>query len=244
MSLLNTRDLNHVDAHQGARRHFLSAVAVHFWFKCLGTTGFTFVFFAAYLYLLRHPAFPVTIIPVTSLDRLIGIQPLALPLYLSLWLYVSLPPSLMMTRRAITEYGLWIGSLCLSGLLIFYFWPTSIPAFNIDWARYPGMAFLKGLDATGNACPSLHVATAVFSCFWLNQQLRSHGLGLRWIGLNVGWCAGIVYSTMATKQHVALDAIAGIGLALIFAWACSWAMQARKGNAGRFWIGYRAPEPE
>ena len=242
---MNTRYLSHADAHRDAGRYFLSVVTVHFWFKCLGTTGFTFAFFAAYVFLLKHPAFPVTIIPATALDRLIGIQPLALPLYLSLWLYVSLPPELMLTRRAITGYGLWIGSLCLSGLLIFYFWPTAIPAFHIDWARYPGMAFLKDADAAGNACPSLHVATAVFSCFWLNQQLRSHGFGLRWIVLNVGWCTGIVYSTMATKQHVALDALAGIGLALIFAWTCNRAMQARKENAGgRFWIGYRVAEPE
>jgi hypothetical protein len=242
---MSTRYSNQASAPQDARRYFQSVVTVHFWFKCFGTMGFTFVFFAAYVFLLNHPAFPVTLIPITSLDRMIGIEPLALPLYLSLWLYVSLPPMLMMTRRALTEYGLWIGALCLSGLAIFYFWPTAIPASHVDWARYPGMAFLKGVDAAGNACPSLHVATAVFSCFWLNQQLRSHGLGLRWIILNVSWCTGIVYSTMATKQHMALDVFAGIGLALIFAWACNWARQTRKGNAGsRFWIGYGAAEPD
>lgn len=233
------------DSHRDTGHHLLSVVTRHFWFKCFGTMGFTFVFFAAYVFLLKHPAFPVTIIPVTALDRQIGVEPFALPLYLSLWLYVSLPPMLMMSRQTIAEYGIWIGGLCLTGLLIFYFWPSAVPPANVDWARYPGMAFLKGVDAAGNACPSLHVATAVFSCFWLNQQLRSHGLASRWLVLNAGWCAGIVYSTMATKQHLALDVLGGIGLAVLFAWACGRAMQARKAQpSGQHWIGYRAVEAE
>ena len=121
----------------------LSFVTAQFWFKCFGTTGFTVVFILAYVFLLKHPAYPVTIIPATALDRLIGVEPLALPLYLSLWLYVSLPPMLMTTRQAIVEYGMWIGGLCIVALTIFYFWPSAIPPAHIDWARYPGMAFLK-----------------------------------------------------------------------------------------------------
>jgi membrane-associated phospholipid phosphatase len=215
-----------------------SVVTAHFWFKSLGTMGFTFVFFAAYLFLLKHPAFPVTLIPATALDRLIGVQPLALPLYLSLWVYLSLPPLLMTTRLAVTEYGTWIGALCLTALAIFYFWPSAVPPADIDWARYPGMAFLKGVDAAGNACPSLHVATAVFAGFWLNQQLRAYGLGSKLRALNLLWCTGIVYSTMATKQHMALDVAGGIGLALVFAWACQWRADARSRAVDvQCWIG-------
>lgn len=179
--------------------------------------GFILVFFSAYFYLLKNPATAVTIMPVTALDQLVGFAPLALPIYLSLWIYVSLPPMLMLTRRDIIDYGIWIGGLCLVALVIFYFWPSAVPPANIAWENYPGVAFLKNLDAAGNACPSLHVATAVFSAFWLHWLLPSVGLGHTSRLLNACWCVAIAYSTMATKQHVAVDVVTGAALGMLFA---------------------------
>jgi membrane-associated phospholipid phosphatase len=202
---------------QQERIRIVPRIMVHFWFKCFGTMGFTLAFFGAYIYLLKNPAVPVTTMPITAIDRFVTFEPLALPIYLTLWLYVSLPPMLMQTRRELIEYGVWIGSLCLVGLGIFYLWPTAVPPANIDWAKYPGVAFLKGVDAAGNACPSLHVAASVFSAFWINWLLPSAGLG-RWSRLLITlWCAAIVYSTLATKQHVAVDVIAGGVLGVMFA---------------------------
>ncbi len=200
------------------RKGLLQAFLTHFWFKSLGTTAFMAAFFTAYLYLLRHPAVPATIMPTTIVDDLVGFDPLALPFYLSLWPYVSLPPMLMLTRREIIGYGAWIGSLSLLGLSIFYFWPSAVPPANIDWAQYPGMAFLKGVDAAGNACPSMHVATAVFSSFWLHGQLPRLGLGSRARLANIAWCMAIAYSTLATKQHVAIDVLTGAVLGFLVAW--------------------------
>ena len=196
----------------------LSTVMTHFWFKCFGTMGFILAFFLAYIYLLKNPVFPVAIMPVMEVDRLVGFEPLALPAYLSLWTYVSLPPMLMLTRREVIEYGGWIGSLCLVALAIFYFWPSAVPPANIDWAKYPGVGFLKGVDAAGNACPSLHVATAVFSAFWLHWRLSSVGLGSGSRLFSACWCVAIVYSTMATKQHVAVDVVTGVALGGVVAW--------------------------
>jgi membrane-associated phospholipid phosphatase len=147
--------------------------------------------------------------PLTMLDVAIGFKPATLFLYVSLWLYVTLPPGLQATRSALLYYGMAIGLLCLAGLTCFLFWPTAVPAANIDWQQSFGFSMLKGVDAAGNACPSLHVATAVFSAMWLNRVLfevsapRSLRL-FNWI-----WCVGIVYSTLATKQHVAIDMVAG-----------------------------------
>jgi membrane-associated phospholipid phosphatase len=186
-----------------------SRIFRHFWFKCLGTTAFISCFFAAYLLLLKHPVGLVTTVPLTPLDHWIAFEPLALPVYLSLWAYISLPAALMLTRWDVFDYGLRIAVLCLSGLGVFYVWPNAVPPAHIDWDRYPGMAFLKGVDAAGNACPSLHVATAVFAAFWLHWMLPSLGLGSRARWFNAAWCAAIAYSTMATKQHVAIDVVAG-----------------------------------
>ncbi|MHB8623353.1 MAG: phosphatase PAP2 family protein [Sulfuricaulis sp.] len=193
-------------------------IFIHFWFKCLGTISFTSAFFMVYLYLLKNPAVPVTTMPTSVVDDFIRFEPWALPFYLSLWVYVSLPPMLMPTRREIISYGVWIGGLSLAALSIFYFWPSAVPPAHIDWAQYPGMAFLKGIDASGNACPSLHVATAVFSCYWLHWQLRALGLGRKMRLLNIAWCAAITYSTLATKQHVAIDVVTGVLLGIAVAW--------------------------
>jgi len=209
--------LNHGEQREGIRR-IVSRILQHFWFKCFGTMGFTLTFFAAYIYLLKNPATTVTTMPITEIDQFVTFAPMALPIYLTLWLYVSLPPMLMQTRREILNYGVWIGSLCLGGLAIFYIWPTAVPPANIDWAKYPGVDFLKGVDAAGNACPSLHVAAAVFSAFWINRLLPSVGLGRRSRLFITLWCAAIAYSTLATKQHVAVDVIAGGALGVVFAW--------------------------
>ena len=183
--------------------------------KAMGTTGAIAVFFLFYLYLLKNPVFPVTEMPLTALDRMIGFQPLALVIYVSLWVYVGLPPALIETRRQLFNYGWAVGALCLVGLVIFLVWPTAVPPSGLDWDRYPGFAFLKNMDGTGNAFPSLHVATAVYSAIWLGRLLRDMGQGpliriLSWI-----WCIGIVYSALATKQHVAVDALAGAVLGMM-----------------------------
>ena len=199
-------------------RQAATALARHGYFKGIGTTLFMSLFFVAYFYLLKQPAYPATVMPITFVDRLIGFQPLAFPLYISLWVYVCLPLALMMTRREVVGYALAMAATCLAGLFVFYFWPTVVPSPNINWAQYPNMDFLKKIDAAGNACPSLHVATAIFSGIWLHHLLRRFGAP-QWILLfNWIWCIGIVYSTMATLQHVAVDVLAGLALGVVAAY--------------------------
>jgi len=189
-----------------------AAATRHVMMKSLGTMLFIGVFFVAYFYLLKHPAYPTTTMPFTWVDRMIPFQPLTLPLYFSLWLYVSLPPVLLVTRRELYGYGLVMAATCLTGLVFFYFWPTVVPVANIDWAHYPNVNFLKDLDASGNACPSLHVTTAIFSGICLHYLLRRFGSPNWLLIFNSLWCVGIVYSTLATRQHVAVDVVAGLVL--------------------------------
>lgn len=184
-------------------------------FKCVGLTIFISLFFVAYFYILNHPAFPTTVIPNTALDRLISFQPLALPIYLSLWVYVAFPAMFSIKQRELYEFTLSIALMSIVGLIIFYFWPTTIPASEINWDLYPSISFLKNIDAAGNACPSMHVATAFFSGAWLAYLLRRINAP-RWVKItNIIWCVGIIYSTLATRQHVALDVLGGLVLASI-----------------------------
>lgn len=193
-------------------RQAAALIRRHVYLKSIGTTLFISLFFGAYFYLLKAPAYPTTVMPIIFLDRLIAFQPLALPVYLSLWVYVSLPPALLATRRELYGYATAMAATCLAGLIVFYFWPTAVPATNIDWARYPDLHFLKSMDASGNACPSLHVVTAVFSGIWLHHLLRRLGAPPWILVFNWAWCIGIIYSAVATRQHVAVDMLAGLAL--------------------------------
>jgi len=98
------------------------------------------------------------------------------------------------------------------GLGIFLRWPTAPPAPDIDWARYPGVAFLKRIDSSGNACPSLHAAFVVFTAMWNVPALRRFGDRGTLRVLSLLWALGILYSTLATKQHVLIDLLAGCAL--------------------------------
>ncbi|MBA3058683.1 MAG: phosphatase PAP2 family protein [Gammaproteobacteria bacterium] len=203
-------------------RQLAAVLAQHMLLKSLGTMLFIAVFFGAYFFLLKNPASAVTVMPLTWPDRLIGFEPRAMALYVSLWVYVSLPPALLATPQALFAYARAMAGTCMIGLVIFYLWPTTVPVADIDWALYPGVDFLKTLDAGGNAFPSLHVVTAVFSGVWLQVLLRRFDAPrwTRW--LNALWCVGIVYSTLATRQHVAVDVAAGL---LLGALAAAWSLR-------------------
>jgi membrane-associated phospholipid phosphatase len=191
----------------------------YFLFKTVGTTTFISVFFVAYFQVLRSTAHLSVLMPATALDDLVGFEPAALYVYVTLWLYVGIPPAIMLGLRELIAYGAWIASLCITGLACFWFWPTAVPPHLVDTDLYPAFRLIQGLDAPGNACPSLHVATAAFSAIWLDRLATEIGTGWRLRTINWAWFAAIAWSTLATKQHVALDVLAGCVLGAVFALA-------------------------
>ncbi len=182
--------------------------------KAAGLTCGMTVFFVAYFAVLSHPRFPVTVVPELALDRAIPFSPGWVLPYFSLWVYVSLYPSLLTERRELVHYAVAAIGLSIAGLAIFFFWPTVIAQPAIDWTQYPSVAFLKTVDAAGNVCPSLHVAFAAFTACALQRLLIETGVAraCRWLSLL--WACAIIYSTLAIKQHVTLDVAAGLALGL------------------------------
>lgn len=183
----------------------------------LGTIAYMTVFMCVYFWLLKYPLYPVTIMPLNRLDRLIGFQPWGLIPYATLWLYISLVPALLHIQREMAPYLSAVTLLSVIGFAIFLFWPTAIPRPGIDWALHPSFEFLKSVDTSGNACPSLHVAFAVLTVLWLHRLLTQIGAPLILRLLNICWCMLIAWSTLATKQHVALDLETGAVLGLAVA---------------------------
>jgi len=185
------------------------------WLKALGNAVFLTLFFYLYLYIQRHPQFEVTQIPATLIDRWIGFQPEVLWIYLSLWVYTALPVALQPDFHRLTRYGWHIGLMCVLALAVFVFWPTSVS--GAVGPRDAGGSFemLYRIDTNGNACPSLHVAAAVFSVLWLRAILRQIRAPAWLGGLNWLWCLAIAYSTMAVKQHLLIDVLAGAALGAV-----------------------------
>jgi hypothetical protein len=202
-------------------REFGRRVKAQFWLKSFGVPCFMALFFLGYIQILNHAFFTVTVMPLTAIDRLIPYQSSAWLLYVSLWAYVQLPLCLIDSRRELVRYGFTATGISLVGFGLFIFWPTAVPVAAVGVADSL-FAGIRSIDTTGNSCPSLHVAFSVFTAIWIERFLRNAGSSVVFRCLNAGWCLGIVYSTLATKQHVMLDACAGAVLG--FAGA---AMQAR-----------------
>jgi len=196
---------------------FMQRMRRHLVLKVLGISLFMWVFFIGYFHLLRHPAYAVAVMPLTALDRWIPFQPQALAAYLTLWFYIGIAPGLLQSLRELIVYGLWAAALCSAGLACFYFWPTAVPALALDVSGNAGFSMLQGVDAAGNACPSLHVATAMFSAIWIDHLLRRIRAAAWTRLLNAAWFAAIAWSTLAIKQHVVLDVLAGALLGIAFA---------------------------
>lgn len=197
---------------QAARR-----IALLWPLKAVGTCVFMILFFRAYFGVLEHPSGAPTIMPVTVVDEWLPFSPLAFPVYVSLWFYVSLAPALMGSFRALLWFGVWIAAMCAFCLGIFWLLPTAVPEASIDWSLHPHMALIKGIDPGGNACPSLHVASAVFTAFWLERVLRDIGAPRACHAVNRALSLLIMWSTVATRQHVVLDVVAGVAVGLLFA---------------------------
>ena len=193
--------------------------------KALSTMLGMAAFFPAYFWVLHHPFFPVALMPLTVFDRLIDFEPAALPVYGSLWVYVALGPTLLKNLRELAAYGLATLVISVAGMGIFILWPTAVPMFAVDWTRYPSILFLKDVDLASNACPSLHVAFAVFTAIWLERLLRELRVSITLRLVNGVWCLGILYSTIATRQHVMLDVLAGAVLGAVVAAVHKWALQ-------------------
>lgn len=183
--------------------------------KLIGNTLATIGFFPLYFWVMRHSG-EAWVLPLTPIDRLVAFWPALLPVYLSLWLYIALPVLFSRDRRELTAFSLACALMTTIALVVFWCLPTAIPNFTIDTSPGTTLHFLKTKDSAGNAFPSLHVSFSVFACVVLARQLRSVGAPAWLRGLNLAWAAGIVYSTMAVRQHVLIDVGGGFVLGVVF----------------------------
>ncbi|RSZ47791.1 phosphatase PAP2 family protein [Variovorax sp. 553] len=179
----------------------------------IGTTVGISGFFVLYFWVMHNPPSEPTVMPLTPIDHWVGVSDDAMLLYGSLWFYISLAPAFAKDKAELWACARDAAIMAGVGLAVFWLFPTTVPVFPVDWSQYPALQFLKATDVGGNAFPSLHVAFAVLTAVLLERQLRSVEAPLWVRALNLLWALGIVYSTLATRQHVLLDVLGGSLLA-------------------------------
>lgn len=218
-------------SHPSWKAELAFRVRFRFLFKFVVTSVLIALFFVGYFHVQQHPVHELTVVPLTALDRMIPFQPYALIAYLSLWVYVGAGPGLQRTGQELIGYALWIGGLCVAGLGLFYFWPTQLAPIAVDASDLPAFQMLRRVDSANNACPSMHVAAAVFTAIRVHDVFARAWAPMWLRAVNFIWCGLIVYSTLATKQHVVLDVVAGTLLGVVFGLVSL--VDARRSAAGK-----------
>ena len=201
---------HHPDWRQELRRRLVTLWPA----KAVGTPLGITLFFMGYFWVMRHPLGPVFTMPLVWADHAVPFWPETFAAYVSLWVYVALAPAVAGDRRELEACTLPMLFMSIVGFMLFLAFPTQVPKADVDWTLHTAMQFLKQVDASGNACPSLHVAFAVYTAWVLDRTFAAirGPASFRWA--NALWCLAIVHSTLATRQHVALDVLAGIVLAV------------------------------
>jgi membrane-associated phospholipid phosphatase len=188
------------------------------WRAKLGLTAvFNILFWGFYLFLSRHALLPVHTLPMTRLDRWAGFQPhLWAWVYESNFLLVGVVPWLIDSRVELRRYATGFAFLAAVSFVGFALFPVASPRpTNLEAS--PFLIFITRVDGPLNAFPSLHAGSLIYTLAWARRLCG--GRLKPWVAaLLIGWAALILFATLATKQHYALDLLAG-GL---IGWAADW----------------------
>lgn len=159
--------------------------------------------------------FTPTTFSLTALDRAIPFAPEWIYAYQSLYLLMPLAPLLATRKEQLARYTEGFAWLAAVSFLIFLLYPvvsprpdgvTGVAAFDL-LTRYEGKL---------NAFPSLHAGLCAYTLIFAFRAFRkeiSTAFGRRLFFLGLAWGGVILYATLATKQHYAVDLPAGIVLA-------------------------------
>jgi membrane-associated phospholipid phosphatase len=182
----------------------------------LATLGFC----VPYFLLGNFPVFPVRELPVTALDRAAGFHPgLWVWVYQSIYLPINVIPWLTERREDLARYAKAFSLLCVVSFAVFLFFPIRAPKPVVPDPT--GMYwFLQLYDVPVNSLPSLHAGLLVMTLLYARRILAKdlpRGLG----AFCVTWALLILYSTIATKEHYAVDILAGTVLGWL-AHAIAW----------------------
>lgn len=180
--------------------------------KLLLTVVLNLLFWSGYVYLGRHALRPVRTLPLTWFDTAIPFAPKAWAwVYLSEFVATGLVPWLIRDRQTLHRYVVGFVMLTLASFSCFVFFPVASPRpLSLVSGAY---GWIVRSDGFLNAFPSLHAGFLVYVGLLMRRLWPSapaYGVALVAI-----WAVAVLYATIATRQHYAIDVFAGAALGLI-----------------------------
>lgn len=140
----------------------------------------------------------VKVLEASAIDQGVPFTPWTIAIYASQFLFLFLTLWLSPTSEDLKNLLAAIAVATAISAAIFIVWPTAI---NRPDPHNAAFSALYLFDVPTNCFPSLHVALAIIAAaMWPHRRTRP----LAWL-----WAFAILVSTLTTKQHVAVDILAG-----------------------------------
>ena len=195
--------------------------------KLIFTVILNGLFWPVYTWLSHHSFLPVRTVPATWLDIHVPLWPDPWAyVYMSQFGYVAAVPWLMRTTHGLLIYVRGAALLSIASFVVFILYPVAGPRPAIP--ETSGLlALIQQSDGVFNTIPSLHAGFLGYS-YAAGWQLFRGRLPWWAIVCFLVWGVGILYSTMATKQHWAADLVAGC----LLGWFCDWLVWRGKDASG------------
>lgn len=170
---------------------------------------------APYLLLQQFAIREVTWLEPTAFDRAIPVNFHSLWFYLTFYLLLGVV-GLFVSRPVYLRYLYTIGWTTMVAHMVFLVFPNGLSRIEIPMEQAPVVyKWLVDCDAPRNAFPSLHAALSVvagiaaFAC----KDFKLWARLFVWV-----WVIGILWSTIALRQHVLVDLISGAVVAAVCWW--------------------------
>ncbi len=173
---------------------------------------------APYVILQHVEISPVLWIPQLAIDRAIPVNFQSIWIYYSFYLLLGLV-GLTVEKKLFIQYLYTIGWVTAVSHAVFLFMPNGVLRTDIDFQSAPAIyQMLASLDLPRNAMPSLHASLSVVAAIAVqfSQVFPRWSKPLVWL-----WLLVIFWSTIALRQHVSLDLMAGIMIAATVWWRVS-----------------------
>jgi len=158
-----------------------------------------------YFLLEYFPVFPIHLLKPSSFDDLIQFNDVSIWGYQSLYLYILIRAFSIQEKNNLIDFAATFTLAAWLSFVVFFFYPTLCPRPNPTNTHWMYSEFIK-YEKPLNAFPSMHVSLVLTSfIFTLNDKKVNVLIKI----LGGIWTLWIIFSTLQSKQHVALDIVGG-----------------------------------
>jgi len=184
--------------------------ALKFWHFVAGYACFS----ALYVLTQNFHLGSALVVPVTGVDRAIPFLPKTAFVYATQWILAIAPFVLISDDRTkVVTFGRYLMASLLAAA-IFVVAPTTVPRSSLPdtGASADLLRAIYSFDQPLNCFPSLHVCFSFLAAAAFKDKGKLVRAGI-WT-----WAVLVSVSTLTTKQHVLLDAVAGLALGCLCLW--------------------------